>query len=182
MAVFPSLRRTHPRKFCLNLRVPRLLSLSLAPDQSPMPPSPLLGLHLLLTMLLTSSRDILETGPRVPPPVLLYDPVRVKQVQVVRGDVFQQMAPNPNAGSPLRAFFVGGKMRMSREREWRKRRRKASWLDLMEQSFTCFHHHQSNNITGSPRPNQRIQRRSQLSFSPTNQKVAAPLVMKENYE
>ncbi len=125
----------------------------------------------------------MATGPRALPPVLLYDPVKVKQVQVERGDVVQQKAPNPNVGSPLRAFFVGGKTRMSRERGWRERRRKASWLGLMELSFTYFHHHQSNNITGSQRPNQRIPPRSQPSSSPTNQTVAAPLMTeKENYE
>lgn len=125
----------------------------------------------------------MPTGPRVRHPVLLYDPVKVKQVQVERGDAFQQIVPNPNAGSPLRASFADGKMRMNRERGWRERRRKASWLGLTELSFTCFHHHQSNIITGSPRPNQRIPPRSQPSSSPTNQKVAVHLVMKkENYE
>lgn len=183
MAVFPSPRRTHRQKFCLNLRVPLLLSHSPAPVQSPMLPSPLQDLHLPLITLPTSCRDILATGQRVQPPVPLYDPVKVNQVQVERGDAFQQIAPNPNAGSPLRASFVGGKMRMSRERKWRERRKKASWLGLMEQSFTCLHRHQSNSITGSPRQNQRIQPRSQQSSSPTNQKVAALLVMeKENYK
>lgn len=124
----------------------------------------------------------MATGLRVPPPVLLYDRLKVMEVQVERGDAFQQIAPNPNAGSPLRAFFVGGKMRMSREKGWSETRRKASSLVLMERLFTCFHHHQSNIITGSLRPSQRIPPRSQLSSSPTNQKVAAHLVMEKNYE
>lgn len=87
MAVFPSQRKTHPQKFCLSLRVPLLLPHSQAPSLSPLPPSLLQDLHPLLIMLLTYSRDILETGPRALPPVHQCDLAKVKRVLEGKGDV-----------------------------------------------------------------------------------------------
>lgn len=177
MSVLPNPRKKHPQKFCLNHKVRQLLSHSPAHGPSLVPPSPLPDQHPHLITLQISSRDILAIGPRVPAPVHLYGPAMVTQVQVERVDAFLQRVQNPNVGFLSRASSVGGKTRMNRGRSWRGRRRKASWLDLMEQSFTCFHLRRSNIITGLQRPNLRIQPRNRPSSSPINQTLAVPLVM-----
>lgn len=182
--VSPSPPVTHLQKSCPNLRAPPLRFPLPAPDRSQALHFPLRGLRLHLTMPPTFSRDTLETGPRVLPPVLPHDPaMATRQVQAEKEGVFQQTTPNPNAGSPSRVFSVGGKTRTSRGRGRRETRRKGSWLDSTAPSFTFYHRHRLNSITGSARPNPRIPPRNPPSFSPTSQTaVAPPLVKRESYE
>ncbi|KAK1887602.1 Inactive tyrosine-protein kinase PEAK1 [Dissostichus eleginoides] len=113
-------------------------------------------------------------------------PVRPSEVEAspgAEGRRISNESAKPKRWISFKSFFRRRKDEDEQRERAEKEKEKGKIVGLMEQSFTCFHHHQSNSTTGSPRPSQRIPPRSRQSSSPTNQKMAAPQVKRrENYE